>query len=147
MNWDFKTFGELTINELYDILRLRSEVFVVEQNCAYQDLDDYDQQAYHLMGRDANGQLLAYTRIFAPGIKYEESSIGRVVTSPKARGTGAGRQLMEKSLSTLENTFGKIAVKIGAQQYLERFYASLGFVSTSEPYLEDGIWHVEMVRK
>ncbi|WP_212001743.1 GNAT family N-acetyltransferase [Chitinophaga sp. HK235] len=146
MNWEIKPFAELTVDELYDVLRLRSEVFVVEQQCAYQDLDNSDQKALHLMGRNGEGQLLAYTRLFAPGIKYTEASIGRVVTSQLGRGTGVGRQLMEKSIATVESVYGKGPIKIGAQQYLQRFYTSLGFEQTSDTYLEDGIPHIEMIR-
>lgn len=146
MIWKIKSFEELTTTELYAILRLRSEVFIIEQNCAYQDLDNSDQKALHLMGTDDNGQLLAYTRIFAPGIKFTEASIGRVVTSPLARGKGAGRELMERSISELQQHYGKIPIKIGAQQYLQRFYTSLGFEQTSDTYLEDDIPHIEMLR-
>ncbi|RBL94179.1 GNAT family N-acetyltransferase [Chitinophaga flava] len=146
MNWEIKPFAELTVDELYDVLRLRAEVFVVEQQCPYQDLDNSDQKALHLMGRNAEGQLLAYTRLFAPGIKYAEASIGRVVTSQLGRGTGIGRQLMEQSIATVESVYGKGAIKIGAQQYLQRFYTSLGFEQTSDTYMEDGIPHIEMVR-
>ncbi|NLU92589.1 GNAT family N-acetyltransferase [Chitinophaga sp. Ak27] len=146
MNWKIKSFEELSTTELYAILRLRSEVFVVEQNCAYQDLDNTDQLALHLMGTDDTGRLLAYTRLFQPGIKYQEASIGRVITSPLARGTGAGRELMERSIAAVQQQFGVVPIKIGAQQYLQRFYTSLGFEQTSDTYLEDGIPHIEMVR-
>lgn len=146
MIWKIKSFEELTVAELYAILRLRSEVFIIEQNCAYQDLDNSDQKALHLMGTDDSGQLLAYTRIFAPGIKFTEASIGRVVTSPLVRGKGAGRELMERSILELQQHYGKIPIKIGAQQYLQRFYTSLGFEQTSDTYLEDGIPHIEMLR-
>lgn len=146
MIWKIKTFEELTTAELYAILRLRSEVFIIEQNCAYQDLDNSDQKALHLMGTDDSGQLLAYTRIFAPGIKFTEASIGRAVTSPLARGKGAGRELMERSISELQQHYGKIPIKIGAQQYLQRFYTSLGFEQISDTYLEDNIPHIEMLR-
>lgn len=146
MTWKIKSFEALTASELYAILHLRSEVFVVEQNCVYQDLDNADQKALHLMGTDEDGRLLAYTRIFGPGIKFAEASIGRVVTSPLARGTGAGRALMERSISELQQHFGMVPIRIGAQQYLQRFYTSLGFVQTSDTYMEDGIPHIEMLR-
>ncbi|SKA07891.1 ElaA protein [Chitinophaga eiseniae] len=146
MIWTIKAFDELTVQELYDVLHLRNEVFVVEQQCAYQDLDYSDQKALHLMGRNAEGRLVAYTRLFGPGIKYPEASIGRVITSQLARGTGAGRQLMEKSIATVEAAYGKGPIKIGAQQYLHRFYTSLGFEQTSDTYMEDGIPHIEMVK-
>ncbi|PSL49840.1 ElaA protein [Chitinophaga niastensis] len=147
MHWKIKAFDELTTSELYAILHLRSEVFVVEQNCVYQDMDYSDQKALHLMGTDDAGKLLAYTRIFAPGIKFTEASIGRVITSSLARGTGAGKELMEQSIAMLQVHYGKGPIKIGAQQYLQRFYTSLGFEQTSDTYLEDGIPHIEMVRK
>lgn len=146
MNWQLKTFDTLSVTELYAILHLRSEVFVVEQQCPYQDMDYYDQQALHLCGYGHNGQLHAYTRLFAPGIKYAEASIGRVVTSPKARGKGMGRQLMEKSIAVTEEQFGKGPVRIGAQQYLQQFYTSLGFKQEGEMYLEDNIPHIIMLR-
>jgi ElaA protein len=146
MEWIVKTFKELTTDELYALLRLRSEIFVVEQACVFQDMDNADQQAVHVMGYLDN-ELVAYTRLFGPGIKYEMASIGRVVTAPQARGSGAGRALMEYSISTLERLFGKIPIKIGAQQYLQQFYTSLGFMQSSEMYLEDDIPHIEMIRE
>ncbi|MDR6565681.1 GNAT family N-acetyltransferase [Chitinophaga ginsengisegetis] len=146
MIWNIKSFEELTTAELYAILHLRSEVFVVEQNCAYQDLDYSDQKGLHLMGTDEEGRLLAYTRIFPPGIKFKEASIGRVITSPLARGKGAGRELMERSIAALQEHYGVIPIRIGAQQYLQRFYTSLGFEQTSDTYMEDGIPHIEMLR-
>jgi ElaA protein len=146
MQWIVKTFEELTTTELYALLRLRSEVFVVEQNCVFQDLDGSDEKAVHLLGYDADQELVAYTRLFKAGIKYAEASIGRVVTSKKVRGSGAGRELMEQSIATLEHLFGKGPIKIGAQQYLQKFYTSLGFVQSSEMYLEDDIPHIEMIR-
>ena len=146
MQWIVKTFEELTTTELYTILRLRCEVFVVEQECAFQEMDNYDQQAVHLMGYDADQELVAYTRLFKPGITYDLASIGRVVTSKKVRGTGAGKALMEKSIAMVEELFGKGPIKIGAQQYLTKFYTSLGFVQSSEMYLEDNIPHIKMIR-
>ncbi len=147
MIWIEKTFDELTTTELYALLQLRSEVFVVEQQCPYQDMDGSDQKALHLMGYNDANKLVAYTRIFAPGIKFDMASIGRVITSMLVRGTGAGRELMEKSIAVLEARYGKQPIKIGAQQYLHKFYSSLGFRQTSEMYLEDNIPHIEMVRE
>ena len=146
MHWIVKTFEELTNTELYALLRLRSEVFVVEQECVFLEMDNSDQKAVHLLGYDEEGELVAYTRLFGPGIKYDQASIGRVVTSQKVRGTGAGRALMEQSIATVEARFGKGPIKIGAQQYLHKFYGSLGFVQSSEMYLEDNIPHIEMIR-
>jgi ElaA protein len=146
MIWRIKTFEELTTAELYAILHLRSEVFIVEQHCHYQDLDYYDQQAIHVQGYTEEGQLVAYTRLFAAGIKFTEASIGRVVSASLVRGTGAGRLLMQKSIAELESQFGKVPIRIGAQLYLQKFYESLGFEQKSEMYLEDNIPHIEMVR-
>jgi ElaA protein len=145
MNWTLKKFSDLTPDELYTILRLRSEVFVVEQTCVFQDMDNKDQGSYHLMGWK-DGLLVAYTRLVPPGIAYVMSSIGRVVTSPVARGMGIGKILMEKSIEETHRLFGEGPIKIGAQVYLKKFYSSLGFVQSGEIYLEDGIEHIEMIR-
>jgi ElaA protein len=144
INWTIKKFDALTVYELYAILRLRAEVFVVEQTCVFQDMDDKDQGCYHVMGWKEN-VLVAYTRLVPPGLIYEIASIGRVVTSPAARGHGLGRQLMEKSMEEVFFLFGKQPVKIGAQLYLRNFYTSLGFQQTSDVYPEDGIDHIEMI--
>ena len=143
INWTIKKFDELTPSELYAILRLRSEVFVVEQNCVYLDLDDKDEHCHHLMGWK-DKMLVAYTRLVPPGISYEYPSIGRVVTSPSARQSGFGRLLMERSIEETMRLFGTSPIRIGAQLYLQRFYTSLGFITSSEIYLEDGIEHIEM---
>ena len=144
LNWILKDFKSLTPQELYAILRLRSEVFVVEQNCIFLDMDNKDQFSYHLMGFNGN-HLVASTRLIAPGKVYEYMSIGRVVTSPAYRGTGAGRELMQISIEKCYELFGKGIIKIGAQLYLKKFYESLGFKQTSEVYLEDRIEHIEMI--
>ena len=146
MQWILKKFDELSGAELYAILQLRNEVFVVEQNCVYQDLDNKDQLSHHLMGWQ-NEKLVAYTRIVQPGISYEEPSIGRVVTSPAVRRSGLGKELMEKTLDELYKLYGNIRVRIGAQLYLLEFYRSLGFEVVGDIYLEDGIEHTEMVKK
>jgi ElaA protein len=145
ITWMPKKFEELSPHELYAILQLRNEVFAIEQNCVYPDLDNKDQPAYHVMGW-RNGKLIAYTRIIPPGLAYTEPSIGRVATAPTARGEGIGKSLMEYSLDQVYTVYGKIPVKISAQVYLIRFYSSLGFQQTGDIYLEDGIEHVEMVR-
>lgn len=145
LNWILKKFEELTPVELYAIMQLRNEVFVVEQNCPYQDADNKDQLSYHLMGMKVD-KLVAYTRLIPPGIAYKETSIGRVVTSPSVRKTGIGNELMKESISRIFTLFGMQPIKIGAQLYLEKFYSSLGFITTSDTYLEDNIPHVEMVR-
>lgn len=145
IEWSLKKFDDLTPLELYKIMQLRNEVFVVEQNCPYQDADNKDLSSYHFMGWD-NDKLLAYTRILPPGLSYTEASIGRVVNSPAARGTGIGRELMLQSIELVKKLFGEVPIKIGAQLYLNKFYTSLGFQQTSDVYLEDNIEHIEMVR-
>lgn len=144
INWVLKSFNELTGAELYAILQLRNEVFVVEQNCVYQDADDKDLKSLHFCGWDAD-KLAAYTRILPPGISYPEASIGRVVTSPAYRLTGLGKLLMQKSIAHCTGLFGRKPIRIGAQVYLRKFYQSLGFVQSSGEYLEDGIPHIEMI--
>jgi len=150
-NWILKKFDELSTRELYAILRLRSEVFVVEQNCPYLDTDELDFESWHLMGwsnqeNESQPSLLAYTRILPPGLAFEYASIGRVVTSPKARASGIGRQLMQQSIQNLYNLFGQVPIKIGAQLYLIKFYESLGFAKQGDVYLEDGIEHIKMLK-
>ena len=144
INWNCKPFQELTPDELYEIFRLRSEVFVVEQNCVYLDLDHKDQQSWHVMGWNDN-KLIAYTRLLPAGLAFEEPSIGRVCTSPSARKSGAGRELMNYSMKKTLEIFGKQPIRIGAQLYLKAFYESLGFVPTGDIYLEDNIKHIEMI--
>jgi ElaA protein len=143
--WAFKTFHELSVEELYNILRLRSEVFVVEQNCVFLDMDNKDQACSHLMGWHDN-ELVAYARIVPAGIAFNEVSIGRVVSSPKYRGSGAGRELMMNAISFTAELFGKQPIRIGAQLYLKSFYSSLGFEPQGDTYMEDGIPHIEMVK-
>ena len=145
ITWYHKPFNDLTTKELYQILQLRNEVFIVEQNCPFQDLDDKDFKCFHLMGFDTDSQkILAYTRIVPAGISYLEASIGRVVTSPLARGEGIGKVLMLKSIELLEELYGGVSIRIGAQYYLKKFYESLGFQQVEEVYLEDGIEHILM---
>lgn len=141
-------FDALSLRELYEILALRQEVFIVEQNCPYLDADGKDLQSWHLMGRDGKGQLVCYSRLLPKGVSYPEyASIGRVVSSPAARRTGAGRELMRASIEKCRELFGAEDIKIGAQSYLVQFYASFGFQSTGEEYLEDGIPHTKMILK
>lgn len=141
-----KPFSELTVYELYDLLQLRQLVFAVEQNCVYLDLDGKDTYGLHCLGKNDQQQLVAYTRLLPIDVSYPGYlSIGRVVTSPKARGGGLGRQLMEYSIAQLKVHFGQQPIKIGAQTYLLDFYKSMGFETEGEPYLEDGIEHVEMI--
>ena len=144
INWFCKAFNSLTQDELYSILQLRNEVFVVEQNCVYQDCDNIDQNSYHFMGWQQN-KLVAYTRLIPSGVVFEEISIGRVVTSPSIRRTKVGKELMIRSIEKLYELFGKSKIKIGAQLYLKSFYESLGFIKSSDIYLEDGIEHIKMI--
>ncbi|MER3464443.1 MAG: GNAT family N-acetyltransferase [Chitinophagaceae bacterium] len=145
IQWLLKKFEELTPYQLYAILQLRNEVFVVEQTCVFQDADDKDQASYHLMGFHEN-KLIAYTRLVPPKIIYDQPSIGRVVTSPLARGTGAGKELMKQSIENTYQLFGQQPIKIGAQLYLKHFYESLGFKQISDVYDEDGIDHIYMLK-
>ena len=146
IKWTVKKFDELSVHELYSILRLRSEVFVVEQACVFQDMDNKDQSSYHLMGHE-DEHLVAYTRLIPPGVSYSYASIGRVITSQSARGTGIGKQLMETSINKAQQLFGNVPIKIGAQLYLKDFYHSFGFEQSSDIYDEDGIDHIEMIRQ
>lgn len=145
LHWLLKHFDELTPYQLYAILQLRNEVFVVEQNCVFQDADDKDQDSYHLMGYLDN-KLVAYTRLVPAGVSYGEASIGRVVTSPSVRRSGAGKLLMQQSIDSLYTLFGKVPIRIGAQLYLQHFYESFGFERVSDIYLEDGIEHIYMIK-
>ncbi len=143
MNFKVKTFSELTTNELYNILQLRSEVFVVEQDCVYQDIDYKDQKALHILGFK-NDKIIAYTRIFQPGDYFENASIGRVVVNIKERNFGYGYELMKASLNAIDYHYKVTDITISAQVYLRKFYESLGFIKVGEEYLEDGIPHIRM---
>lgn len=146
LRWEFKTFDALTAAEVYALLKLRSEVFVVEQNCVFLDMDDKDQMCHHLLGYKGN-LLAAYTRIVPMGVSYPDyPSIGRVITSPQARGEGLGKILMEESIQRLFSLYGHVPIKIGAQLYLKKFYESLGFSQCGDVYDEDGIPHLPMLR-
>ncbi|HVW95719.1 MAG TPA: GNAT family N-acetyltransferase [Mucilaginibacter sp.] len=139
-----KTFDDLSVHELYQILKLRSEVFVLEQECLYQDMDGKDQQCHHLMMFE-DGELAAYTRLLPAGVSFAEASIGRVVVHPEFRGRGLARKLMKQSVAHCYELFGKQPVRIGAQYYLKDFYSSIGFEQQGDIYLEDGIEHIEML--
>lgn len=140
-------FYELNLDELYAIMVLRQEIFIVEQNCPFVDADGKDQLAYHLMVLDENSKLVAYTRLFNKNVYYEGyTSIGRVVTSASARGGGIGKILIQKSIEKTIELFGNEPIKIGAQRYLEKFYQSFGFELTGNNYVEDGIDHTYMIR-
>lgn len=139
-----KSFNQLSTIELYSILQLRSEVFVVEQDCVYQDVDNKDQKAFHLFFID-NNTVIAYTRLFKPGDYFKEASIGRVVIQKNYRKQGLGHQLMKASINTIEEKFDTSNITISAQTYLKRFYESHGFNQVGEEYLEDEIPHIKMV--
>jgi ElaA protein len=150
ISWQCSRFNELSIHELYAILKARQVVFIVEQNCPFLDADGVDQLCWHLIAwRDdvPERKPLAYARIVPPGIKYEEASIGRVITTPEGRGQGYGKELMRRAVKKVEELYAGQSIRIGAQQYLEKFYACFGFTTVSKPYIEDGIPHVEMVRR
>jgi ElaA protein len=143
METTYKHFSALTPHELYAILQLRSEVFVIEQQCFYLDADDKDQDSYHIMMWE-NDLLAGYTRLLPAGVSYDTPSIGRVVIAPKMRAKGIGRVLMRQSIDILYSLWGKTTITIGAQYYLRDFYSSLGFRRGSDIYLEDGIEHIKM---
>lgn len=147
INWTYKSFETLTPFELYDVLKLRQEVFVVEQHCPYSDIDGKDIHSFHLLGY-VQTHLACYARIVNPGISFPEVSIGRVTSSIAYRGKGAGKQLLAESVLQIEKTFGKVPIRIGAQGYLTKFYESFGFgIVEPEGYFEDGILHFIMLRK
>ena len=143
LNWIYKSFHLLTVDELYAIIQLRMEVFSVEQNCVYQDADDKDQASYHLAGWDGK-KLAAYCRILPAGLSYESPSIGRVVSSPAYRKSGCGRQLMQLAIAKTSEQFNLPLITISAQFYLEKFYGAIGFKQISDVYMEDGIPHIKM---
>ncbi len=141
-----KSFKELSTTELYNILRLRNEVFVVEQNCVYQDADGKDLKALHLFIKNQE-DIIAYLRIFKPGDYFKHASIGRVVTPPSYRGKNFGKQIMQKAIDIITNDLQENTIEISAQTYLKKFYKDLGFQETGNEYLEDGIPHVRMIYK
>lgn len=140
-----KTFQELTISELYQILQLRSEVFVVEQNCVYQDIDGKDEKALHILGKK-EGKIVAYTRCFAPKIYFEEAAIGRVVVKETERKFGYGHQILKASIAEIQQRYQTTTIKLSAQQYLTHFYETHNFKQIGEGYLEDGIPHIAMLK-
>lgn len=144
VTWICKKFDELTPHQLYVILQLRNEVFVVEQNCVFQDADNVDQFSYHFMGW-LDEKLVAYTRLVPPDTIYNEPSIGRVITSSPVRRTGIGKELIKNSIEKTKELFGNVPIKIGAQLYLKKFYESFGFLQVGDIYLEDNIEHIKMI--
>jgi ElaA protein len=150
IKWQWSSFENLSTLDLYEILKVRQEVFVVEQNCVYQDADGLDKTAWHLVGWKAGSdgrKLVAYLRVVWPGKKFKELSIGRVLTAPSARGTGLGKALTSEALKQISTEYPGAAIRISAQKYLERFYSDFAFKTVSEPYDEDGIPHIEMFRE
>ena len=149
IEWQWLEFEQIPREDLYEVLRQRQEVFVLEQKCLYPDIDGYDQAAHHLMAWhmiDGKRQLAAYLRCIAPGVKFPEMSLGRVLTASSARGSGIGRQLLDEGIRRAEAQHPGHRFRIGAQLYLEKFYGSFGFARASEPYDEDGIMHIDMLR-
>ncbi|CAM1354549.1 MULTISPECIES: GNAT family N-acetyltransferase [Tenacibaculum] len=146
MNFTVKNFQELTTSELYELLQLRSEVFVVEQDCVYQDIDGKDQKALHVIGVK-EGKIIAYTRLFNSGEYFDTPSIGRVVVKETERKYGYGHDLIKASIKAIVDNYNETTITISAQTYLQKFYESHGFKQVGEGYLEDGIPHIRMVRK
>lgn len=150
MNWQCKTFQELTTDQLYAILKARQDVFVIEQTCIYSDLDSLDQQCLHLFSEHTNNEqqvsIMAYLRIIPAGVHYPQVAFGRVLTTSQARGSGAGKQLITKALEIISQRFPQQSIKISAQLYLQDFYQSFGFEKISQVYDEDGIEHIDMLR-
>lgn len=147
MRWTFKRYEDLSLDEFHDIVQLRINIFVVEQNCPYPELDDKDKIAYHFFGITDDGQIVAYTRIFEPGSYFNEAAIGRVVVHRDYRRNKIGFELMSRSIDEINNLFDSPVIRIGAQTHLQKFYESLGFISTGQNYIEDGIPHVYMLLK
>ena len=148
LQWQWCTFAQLSGSDVYALLGLRQDVFIIEQQCFFADIDGFDQQSHHLLGwqvADNERPLVAYLRVLPPGAKYDECSIGRVVTAPAARGTGIGRLLVAEGLRRSGALYPEQPIRIGAQQRLTDFYASFGFAVASAPYDEDAIMHVEML--
>ena len=146
LTWNWTRFGGLSGDDVYDMLALRAVIFVVEQDCVYLDPDGLDRDAWHLLGRGAEGRLLAYVRVVDPGRKYAQPSIGRVVVDPSQRGTGLGHVLIAEALRRCEATWPGAPNRIGAQAHLQGFYGRHGYVAVGEVYLEDDIEHVDMER-
>ncbi len=146
LNWEIKPYRDLNINEFHDIIALRIKVFVIEQNCPYQDLDGKDKKAYHIFCRDGKGNIVSTARILPNGISYPEVSIGRVVVDESVRGKEVGHELLKKSIDFIIAEFGQVPIVISAQQHLEKFYKNHGFIKNSDEYMEDGIPHIQMRR-
>lgn len=145
MNWSVIPYSDLSLDDFHDILSLRVEVFVVEQDCVYQEVDGKDKASFHLIGKDEDNNILAYSRILPGGISYDEPSIGRVVVSKRSRNKGLGRVMMNECLNFMYKEFPGQSIRISAQTYLKKFYEEIGFQDTGKSYLEDGIPHLEML--
>jgi ElaA protein len=146
IRWSWKSFSELSALDIYNIIAVREEVFIVEQGLNYVDCDGLDLDAFHLVGQ-RDEKVVAYLRAFPPGIKYSESSLGRVLCKKQVRGEGLGKELIQIGLDYMFKTFGPVPVKISAQSYLQKFYEDFGFEIVGEEYLEEGIPHLKMVKK
>lgn len=146
MKISVKRFNEFEIEELYDVLKLRTDIFVVEQDCAYPELDDFDKEAQHVIGWVDN-DIAAYTRLLPPETVYTQPSIGRVAIAEKFRRKGLGQKIFDRSVIEIQKSFPGQEIKIQAQTYLEKFYQSFGFITISEPYPDVGVWHVDMIKK
>lgn len=145
LNWKVIPYSLLSIEQFYEIIKLRQIVFVVEQDCPYLDADGKDQKSLHVLGYHENS-LAAYARLVEPGVSYAEPSIGRIVSSPNFRKKGMGKELMEVSINELQRHFGPLPIRISGQLYLQKFYEGFGFAKVGEQYLEDNIPHIEMLR-
>ena len=148
IQWNIKTFQELRVEQLFEVLQLRVNVFVVEQQCAYPELDDYDRhpETRHLSGRNEVGELITYARLLPSGLRYAEVNLGRFVVRADSRKQGIGHQLLRQALQEISRCWPGHAIRISAQDYLQAFYAQYGFIRVSDVYLEDGIHHVEMLK-
>ncbi|WRP07420.1 GNAT family N-acetyltransferase [Rossellomorea aquimaris] len=144
MNWKLKSFNELSTHELYGILQVRTQVFVVEQECPYMEVDGKDLHAYHLY-KEENGDVVAYARLLPAGVSYKEPSIGRVLVKDDYRGKGLASELVKRGLDFIHDELSERTVKIQAQEYLREFYGSFGFRAITETYLDDGIPHIDMI--
>jgi len=147
MQWILKKYEDLTLDEFHDILQLRIDVFVVEQNCPYPELDTKDKIAFHFYGKDKNADIIAYTRIFKSGDYYKEAAFGRVVVHQDFRNQKLGYELVEQTINEIQQLFGNTTIKIGAQKHLKKFYSSFGFQQVGKEYIEDGIPHIYMQLK
>lgn len=148
VTWKIHTFQELTVEELFEVLRLRVDVFVVEQQCAYRELEDWDRhpETVHLSGRNEGGQLIAYARILSPGVRFPEINLGRFVVRADSRKQGIGHQLLRAALQEISRCWPQTSIRISAQDYLQAFYSQYAFIRVSDVYLEDGIPHVDMLK-